>query len=63
MFSGSFDGRIKPSVWVGAFGVPYTADTREEAVFWAERWASKNGGEFERPPGWEGIAGAPLEDP
>lgn len=35
-----------------------SANTRKEMVYWAERWVSKNGGSFERPPGWEKVVGA-----
>jgi hypothetical protein len=40
------------------FGHIQGGDTREEAVFWAERLASKNGLHFERPGGWEDVEGA-----
>lgn len=40
------------------FGMVQGGDTREEAVFWAERLASKNGLCFERPEGWENVVGA-----
>jgi hypothetical protein len=47
-----------PESWLGAFGLVDGGDTREEAVFWAERWADKNGGHFLRPDGWEDVVGA-----
>lgn len=40
------------------FGLPQGGNTREEAVFWAERFASKNGAHFLRPEGWEQVVGA-----
>lgn len=40
------------------FGIPQGGDTRAEAVFWAERLASKNGLDFARPAGWERVEGA-----
>lgn len=39
------------------FGSVQGGDTREEAVFWAERLASKNGLNFERPEGWGDVEG------
>jgi hypothetical protein len=48
----------EPAVWVGAFGLADTTNTRAEAVFWAERWASKNDGHFIRPAGFEHVQGA-----
>lgn len=39
------------------FGLPQGGDTRAEAVFWAERLASKNDLRFERPIGWENVEG------
>jgi hypothetical protein len=39
------------------FGFVQGGDTREEAVFWAERLASRNGLAFERPAGWENVVG------
>lgn len=39
------------------FGLPQGGDTREEAVFWAERFASKNGYRFVRPDGWDDVEG------
>ncbi len=44
--------------YLGGFGLITGGETREEAVFWAERWASKNGGHFLRPEGWESVVGA-----
>ena len=44
--------------YLGAFGLTGGGATRKEAVFWAERWASKNGGHFIRPDGWENVVGA-----
>lgn len=40
------------------FGLIQGGETREEAVFWAERLASKNGLTFERPDGWDDVVGA-----
>lgn len=37
------------------FGLPNGGDTREEALFWAERFASKNGLELVLPEGWEDV--------
>jgi hypothetical protein len=34
------------------FGLPYGGDTRAEALFWAERFASKNDYQMIRPKGW-----------
>jgi hypothetical protein len=39
------------------FFLPVTANNKPEVVFWAERWASKSGATFVRPPGWERIKG------
>lgn len=44
------------SVWT-VFGLPQGGDTRAEAVFWAERLASKNDLRYEPPPGWENVEG------
>jgi hypothetical protein len=49
--------------YLGAFGMVDGGNTRAEAVFWAERWASKNGGHFLRPDGWEKVVGALPERP
>lgn len=46
-----------PSILLGAFGMADSADTKEEAVFWAERVASKNGWGYLSPKGWEAIVG------
>ena len=43
--------------YLGGFGGVDGGDTREEAVFWADRWASKNGGHFIRPDGWAEVVG------
>ena len=43
--------------YLGAFGMVDGGKNRAEAVFWAERWASKNGGHFIRPKGWEKVVG------
>lgn len=43
-------------VWT-VFGLPQGGDTRAEAVFWAERLASKNGFDYLPPPGWENVVG------
>jgi hypothetical protein len=49
---------------VSVFGLPQGGDTREEAVFWAERCASKNGFDYVPPHGWEDIDGKlPSERP
>lgn len=40
------------------FGMPQGGDTRSEAVFWAERLASKNDLDYQPPPGWENVEGA-----
>jgi hypothetical protein len=34
------------------FGLPYGGNTRAEALFWAERFASKNDYRLIRPDGW-----------
>lgn len=39
------------------FGLPQGGDTRAEAVFWAERLASKNDLDYIAPDGWENVAG------
>lgn len=39
------------------FGMPNGGDTRAEAVFWAERAASKNDLLYEPPAGWENVVG------
>lgn len=44
------------------FGLPQGGNTRAEAVFWAERFASKNGYEYVPPDGWENIEGKLKED-
>ncbi len=43
------------------FGIPQGGDTRAEAVFWAERLASKNDLDFIRPAGWERVEGRPPD--
>lgn len=40
------------------FGIPQGGDTRAEALFWGERFASKNDYKFIRPLGWEKVVGA-----
>lgn len=40
------------------FGIPQGGKSKAEAVFWAERLASKNGFKFVRPEGWERVVGA-----
>lgn len=40
------------------FFMPLGGATRAEAIFWAERTASKNGMDFIRPAGWERVEGA-----
>lgn len=47
-----------PTKLLGVFGMIDGGETREEAVFWAERMASKNGFHFLRPAGWEDVVGA-----
>lgn len=37
------------------FGMIQGGETKGEAVFWAERLASKNGLTFKRPDGWEDV--------
>jgi hypothetical protein len=39
------------------FGIPQGGDTRAEAVFWAERLASKNDLDYLPPAGWERVVG------
>lgn len=39
------------------FGLPQGGDTRTEAVFWAERFASKNDYRYVAPDGWENVKG------
>jgi hypothetical protein len=43
---------------VTVFGLPQGGETRAEAVFWAERAASKNGYDYVPPVGWEDVRGA-----
>lgn len=47
------------------FGTIQGGETREEAVFWAERFASKNGVNYAPPEGWDDVVGAlpPKEPP
>lgn len=40
------------------FGLPQGGVDKAEALFWAERAASRNGFQFTRPPGWEDIEAA-----
>ena len=47
---------------VSVFGLPQGGDTRAEAVFWAERFASKNGYQYLPPSGWESIDGVLPEE-
>lgn len=42
------------NLWT-VFGLVQGGDSKEEVLFWAERLVSKNGLEFERPEGWEGV--------
>jgi hypothetical protein len=42
---------------LAVFGQVEGGETREEAVFWAERAASKNGFDFQRPEGWQNVVG------
>ena len=44
------------------FGLPQGGKTRAEAVFWAERFASKNGYSFVRPSGWDEVVGELPKD-
>lgn len=39
------------------FGLPQGGDTRAEAIFWAERFASKNDYRYVAPEGWADIEG------
>lgn len=39
------------------FGLPQGGEDREEAVFWAQRLASKNDFEYIAPEGWEDVVG------
>lgn len=43
---------------LAVFGLAQGGATPEEAVFWAERAASKNDLRFVRPPGWGDVVGA-----
>lgn len=42
---------------VSVFGMPQGGQTRAEAVFWAKRFASKNGYGYRAPDGWENVEG------
>lgn len=53
---------VETDDYLGAFGMVDGGSTRSEAVFWAERWASKNDGHFLRPQGWENVEGALPEE-
>lgn len=44
------------------FGLPQGGDVRAEAVFWAERLASKNDFRYVSPAGWENVPGALPDD-
>lgn len=46
-----------PSVLAFTFGMPNDGKTKAEAVFWAERFASKSGLGYIPPKGWEKIKG------
>ena len=37
------------------FGIEQGGPTREEALFWAERWASKQDFKLVLPDGWENV--------
>ena len=50
-----------PKIWLGAFGLPFTADTREEILYWAERWCSKNDGNLVRPKHFYNVEAALRE--
>ena len=43
--------------YAAAFGMPLGAFTRAEAVYWAEHWATKNGGTYLPPIGWDDVRG------
>ena len=45
----------KPENIICVFGLPQGASTKAEAVFWAERAASKNGLTYIAPEGWENV--------
>ena len=47
-----------PEQFLTVFGLVQGGATREDAVFWAERMADKNGLHFIRPEGWEDVVGA-----
>jgi hypothetical protein len=49
-------GQGSDNIW-SVFGLPQGGDTRAEAVFWAERLASKNDLVYLPPEGWERIEG------
>lgn len=46
-----------PDRYLGGFGMVDGGRSKAEAVFWAERFASKNGYGFIRPPGFEKVLG------
>ena len=46
-----------PGHYLGGFGMVDGGPSKKIAVFWAERFASKNGYTFIRPKGWEKIEG------
>ena len=47
---------ITDRIWT-VFGLPQGGSTRAEAVFWAERLASKNGLRYVPPVGWGNVIG------
>ena len=49
-------GASEDRIWT-VFGMPLGGDTRAEAVFWAERTASKNDLRYAPPVGWENVEG------
>ncbi len=44
-----------PDRYLGGFGLIDGGSTRGRALFWALRFASKNGYTFIRPDGWEKV--------
>lgn len=47
----------QPEDIILVFGMPEGADSKSEAVYWAERTASKSDLRYEAAPGWEDIVG------
>lgn len=48
---------ITEKLWV-TFGMVNGGNTREEVLFWAKRFSSKNGLPLELPEGWEDVEAA-----